>query len=890
MNQKDASVGSHYFNSISIWEEIELVLLRICKYLDRNKLAQNIKEIINKQKIIHKTTDNKSSSQEKFYEVFNLMSNVIKENKAEEINVFFVEFFRLSSLYFFSINESLKAFDILDSFIVKINDNIQGLEEEFHDKNLLIERDRMLINKAQMLFWEDRIRECNEIINNRISYLKEGLADEYYLIKMTFFYSTLLSYKAWIYFYDNDEVEADKSFYLSIKLIKDLKNIMKVNNLDLRDLHKRQIKLYDQYLNFLIFRDRKDMIDSELTNKNNFNNRSSVVGSIQQFVGQPNNYLLSKDLQDSTDLNLSAFKFLKEILKIINKETAHVGFFSEDLPESLLIYYNLLASYFCLSVVQNDTINIENAIYYMISTYIHSNRINIKISFKINSSLLKKILVLHSIVLKYGKSITIDKLDEDETSMISKSIKKLKQLIVLYEDDNNSNILSSDLYDNQIFNKIQELDFNKNEAELNVIKHSSDNKKNPINEQINEIFIIKYLCERFNYILACNILQDKKFALYKDSLVIEGLNGYLLVEENTITLIVQNTTKKESEVVFGMNMQNFSAKSNAPNLFIECLSLKSMDYYYIYYSKYVFHLSKEIRLDIFGYLVLVNFYTQMKLYKPAILILQNILTEMINHISLEELIDNYQGHYQLYVFFTFLLVEYYFKLDDFPIAFNLLLNIANKLNESSWLIYYMLLGVVLSKLQYMDLAAVYFEKVVLGFANVVLVEDKNNVNEDESSDSNNNYGMENKQINVIKKESVMSGFIAPIKMIISVTNMMKLKVLTDFIKKIDLDKENFLIDNEMNEQTRKKSRSAMENEYNDGILNYRNCFFCNKEVEVNDDFGLKMNCIKCRRAFYCSSECMKKDKYHHSKICELYFHNYSKVNDIIKNYILQQTE
>ena len=54
-----------------------------------------------------------------------------------------------------------------------------------------------------------------------------------------------------------------------MKLLKDLKKIIQANLTfpDLKDLHIRQIKLYDQYINFLIYRDRKNNLsDGSLTN------------------------------------------------------------------------------------------------------------------------------------------------------------------------------------------------------------------------------------------------------------------------------------------------------------------------------------------------------------------------------------------------------------------------------------------------------------------------------------------------------------------------------------------------------------------------------------------------------------------------------------------------
>jgi hypothetical protein len=908
MNENDKALGSVNLNAKGIWLDIETCLLRICKYLDKNKLGLNIKDIL-EEKTVKKSE--KHTFKDKFSDVFHLISNTVKENKSEEINSFFIEFFRLSALFYYSINEENKALELLDYYIVKINEHIEGLEEEFHDKNLLIERDRMLINKAQILFWEDRIYEANEIIDNRINYLKEGVADEYYLIKMTFFYSTLLSYKAWIYFYDNDEVEADKAFYLSIKLVKDLKRLMKDHTSDLRDLHKRQIKLYDQYSNFLIFRDRKQFIkgNSLLNNNKETNNlKARKSSNILAFFGQPNNYLLWEEIIEDTEFNTSAFKFLKEILKIMTKESEKVNFFDEELPESLLIYYNLFAGYFCLSVVQNETINLENTLYYLINAYILTNKFTVKLNAKLNGKLLKKLITIKSIAIKYGKVLSTTKLEEDELIILNKCVKKLKQLIILYEDDNSSlnlgsissvNNISKELGEDMYFNKILDLDFEKNQAEANLIKFSADNKKNTITENINEVFIISYICEKFNYCLACNILQDKKLALNNQSLVLQGMNGFLIIEENSLTLIVQNSVRKNYNSVFGMNNENFDPDENPPNTVLELLTLKSNEFYFIYYSKHLFNLKKEHRFDLFGYLVMLSFFDSMGIYKPAILVIEHVLTEMTTHMTLEDFALKYPSHYQLYVYLSFLKIKYYFKLEDFSVAFQSLMNISRNISEYSWSLFYFLLAIILSKQRYMDLSAVFFEKSLLNYQSLITsfteldLTPKSNNNKQGKEEYDNevreNKDNVSKSYNKIDEDALISNFVVPVKMFLSVGNMMKLKVITDFIKKIDLEKEKQLMEVQVEELNKDGKKKSLNNGFSESIAVNNQCFYCGNIVteQVTKSKSL-FSCNKCRRASYCSKDCYQRDKNHHLKICDLYYTNLDAVNHIITCYILQE--
>lgn len=855
MNEVNKSF-TNVFNSNSIWKEIDSILNRIVKYLDKNKLASSIKETLgNDPDLVNNNKVSKNYSViEKFQEIYSHITNTLKDNKLEETNSFFVEYFRLSALFFYSTGETSKAIDLLNEYISNINNHLQGVEEEFHDKNLLIERDRMLINKAEILFWENRYYECNEIINNRISYLKEGLADEYYLIKMTYFYSTILTYKAWIFLIDDDDIEADKSFYLSIKLLKDFKKILEssFSKPDYTELHKRQVNIYDQYVNFLLFKENKNKESvKELKNLNHKNSTS---------------FLLWENFEPSNEIKLYIFKFVKEILKILFKERENsTKYFDENIQESLVIYYSMMAAYFCASVTQNEEINIENCLYHLTHAFITNNQLHLSISGKLYSGILTCIISMINIEKTYGKSININRTNSNDKNLIIKTIQKLKQMLNQYENDN-SNLISKEAYNQTPFNKILDIDYQKNHAEANLIKFSAENKKNPINEMINEIFVINHVFQKFNYVLACNVLQDKKLSLTSNTIVIEGLNGFLIVEDTSLTLIVQNTLLKETDKVFGVNNKNVEISGEPSNYLLGILSLKSHEYYYLYYSKFHFSFEKDSRMDIFGYLVLLNYYDSMGLYKCAILTISNLLNEMVKNTSIIDLKISFSSHFELYLFLNFLLIKYYFKMDDFEIAYNCLRRISYEISDYSFVIYYILMAVCLSKKKYFDLSAVYFEKTLNVFSEVI-----NFVNENEQK----NEMMSN--VNSIKEEIVNENFIIPVKILISIANMMKLKVISDFTKLIDLEKEK---DNDSIIE-----KTIKEPTYFEAPILFKNCYNCNKSSLKNDEKKV-YNCVKCKRALYCSYECMKADKGVHKVICNMYFNNIEKVNNLIKSYIL----
>ncbi len=164
------------FNLSFIWKEVEISIFKIISYLKENRIGEEMKEILTDPKYNSK----ESSNFVKLEYVLSILDNTLKENISEELNVFFIQFYRLAAIYLFCTDDKPKAYEIINRFISKINENFKSKEETEIDINLLIERDKLFINKAQMLFWDEKYEESMQIIYSKIAYYEKDTTNDIY--------------------------------------------------------------------------------------------------------------------------------------------------------------------------------------------------------------------------------------------------------------------------------------------------------------------------------------------------------------------------------------------------------------------------------------------------------------------------------------------------------------------------------------------------------------------------------------------------------------------------------------------------------------------------------------------------------------------------------------
>lgn len=872
------------------WEELELCLGIITKYLSQSKLGESILESLNTKGRGEKGAKDIISMTDRFNEVHHIINTNVKDNKYIELNAFFVDYYRLASLFQYSIGNKQGAHDTLDYFIDKINRKLEEKNEDLQDKNLLIERDKMLINKSQLLFWENRFVEANEIITNRVNYITEGKTDDHYLIKTTFFYCTILCYKAWILLVtdeDDCDIEADKCFLLSIKLVKNLKHALKENNniQEFNEENKRLVKIYDQYVVFLLLRSYKSRSNYE--NKGN-----TILGGSGSPVSLDT--LLYENIREEDELILNAIKFIKEILKIITKDESG-GIFDKNLPQSHKLYYFTLAAYFSASVVCDGIINLENVIYYCMAAFIQSNQCNVAESAEINRLLMRSIYICLKLSVHQSKELRIGELEKSDIAKLNQAIVFLKHICIIYVNGESTQL--PNFYDD----KLSGIGISVNMAYVNVMKFSPENMQKPIEENINEIFVIKHICQRMSNVLIKEVLNDRKLAIEQETHVLEGLNGILTISETNLMLIVQNRFTKQNLSQEPFNDSQHLAKGSYKNLFFELITLKGCEEYSFYYCKYNFSYVSEFKLNLKENLVLLIYFLQAGLNKPALSILTGLILEITKNININDMSSQYYPFFELYSFFSMLLCTVYFKLEDYLLCFDLVepLTIVENRNEYNTMIFNLMLGFILSKIKFEDLASVFFEKCLDNLSNCISEsnekkfkvftenKDESGVNDQEDIIHHEDQRQNEESFDI--DPSIVDECFAPaIKMFISTVNMANLKVITDFIKKIDVDLEK-KFDSFEEKQKGSPSMLGQEEAYIESLISHLNCYNCQNFIQqTSKDKALNsICCTKCRRAYYCSLNCMKKDKINHSKICQLYFRYYSKINDILQQFVIE---
>ena len=84
-------------------------------------------------------------------------------------------------------------------------------------------------------------------------------------------------------------------------------------------------------------------------------------------------------------------------------------------------------------------------------------------------------------------------------------------------------------------------------------------------------------------------------------------------------------------------------------------------------------------------------------------------------------------------------------------------------------------------------------------------------------------------------------------------------------------------------------------------INSHICFKCKLNVLIENDkskskpkdqktINQLYPCMKCKRAYFCSSLCLKNSNNIHNKICEKYYQSMENINNIVNQYLASDQE
>lgn len=682
------------FNTKFIWKEVETSIHKVVSYLKDNKIGQELSEVVYAtQNHIHNQVHEFTNS-EKLNMIMLILDKALKENKSEELNTFFIEFYRLSALFLFSVDERNRAIELVEKLVNKINHSFKNKEEMEIDINLLIERDKLLLNKAQMLFWEECYEESLQIIYSKIAYFQKETTDEIYCLKMMNFIISVLNYQGWIYAMKLELEEAEKSFLLANQMIKDGKKLLQDNIQapDYRELYKRKVKTFHQYLAFIN--------TNTLVMKDKIDKRDRVTMHYLE----------------------TSHRLVLEIIKVMTKDTFE---FDEDIHRSHLILYYMQAALLSLSVSykiedensqddqdSGEKIDLERTLMFLTNANVDNSSQDMNSKIKFRQILINCIFKIVKVVLSHGKIVNKFEI----SSHIDFVEGKLRELILNFDESVTTSgskdanftlaIKNTEIYINS--NAI------KNFALFNVNRFTFDKMNSPVRSEINEIFVTEYICNKILYVLA-KIMQDSNEVIKnfdQNLIVLESMTGYLMLNIDSMILLTKNSlyaeykSLKSEENISEFHEQYLNSK------ILSDLKLERSDTFYHFYHKHHFDVRKESHLDIYNQLLSLNCFYSLELYKPCISILNFLLKEfekMKGYFSGNNENKQTQGYLDLYIFLVFFIVKIYMKLADYFMALKYLLEICEYKYDFPHFIFNILFGVCLTKLKYSDLGAVYLD-------------------------------------------------------------------------------------------------------------------------------------------------------------------------------------
>ncbi len=447
-------------------------------------------------------------------------------------------------------------------------------------------------------------------------------------------------------------------------------------------------------------------------------------------------------------------------------------------------------------------------------------------------------------IIKFGDLVNKkEKVCEFKITQTERAIfqSKIESFLVSFDENGKSNLEDNINVFDIISGFIFKLDSPVNNFFLyNLNRFSPENMSNEIKDKINEIYVFDYICNKFLFVLAQTLADSKEYSKYftNSLIVMESLNGYLILDDNGFTLITQTTIT----IVEGVLYEPFNIKNQIEN-FTNNLNVINSENYLHFYTRNTFVYKSDPTIDMFYYFYTINLMYSLKLYKPCVTMINyilNDLTEVQQAMKKPNKTRTLLAFCELYCFLTFIAVDIYITIGEYNIAINLLENISKFTdNQHNVMIYKVLTGICLSKIGFPDMSSIFFQHALKEVEKVLV-----------SDEQTNDVNLMIRQKEELDLKKIPEGFIIPVKMLISSLNLKKVKAIEHFIFQ------------------------TTENPVN-------KCYYC--DITMNPNVEI-YTCSKCKRAAYCSLKCLKKNRIQHEVICYKYFQFHEDVNDLVRLY------
>jgi tetratricopeptide (TPR) repeat protein len=490
------TISPIYCNPKKAWKELLESIENIYKNFKKSEIdPEEIKVILN---IDEKNKNNVPDVISVDY-VIAIINRYIHDYKISNATAPFLEFKRHSAIYLFSIGSQEKALELLKEILTVVSD-VTNLTNP--DINLTCIRDCVRLNQASIHFWLGDFEESRQLLEKVITYY-ESTSEELYLIKMANFISVGFTYLAWIYTKINEFEDAERAFLHSLKVMKLVKQYTKTSLKEENFINTRvrKIFIYDQLINFYTFTKQVENCDEPLM----------------------------------------------EILKIMDKSTFE---YDLDVKPENHVYYYVTAIYYTL---KKPKVDLSKALHYMfnIINIIYKNSESFDMIPKCFFERIFNIIELIHLNNNNGKlkrnrkNNNDDELIKKEEALLNKLSEYFDEIIAIYDEDKvlSLNVEGGTIVDNMItLEKFSYYIQNPSFCEFNFIRDiknkTEENLANafPDDFEINEIYIVKLITERMLYKYATIITDLVDCKTITDNICLEGLNGFLLVENDELVL------------------------------------------------------------------------------------------------------------------------------------------------------------------------------------------------------------------------------------------------------------------------------------------------------------------------------------------------------------------
>jgi tetratricopeptide (TPR) repeat protein len=782
--------------------------------------------------------------------IIQTMRRYINEYKIPYATSLFLDFKRIAAIYFFAIGSQDKAVEILKEIINSIDDTIgPNTNESNLDINMVCVKDSVKLNLASIHFWLEEFDESRQYLEKVITEY-ESTDNELYLIKMVNFVSVAFTYLAWIYAKKHQLDDAEKAFVHALKVISTVKTHSKEKRKELGFINTKakKIFIYDQIINFYSFIEQFENCQQPLCEILKIMDKKTFTYDIDITPVHHVNYYITACLYAlKTHKKIDFNKALHYLCNVICINYRYSDYF-ENMPP---IFFEKL-----LLLLEAVKLNSGNHIFMKElepSRRTSANRNSLNNIFNISKQCREEINTIIDEVSNYLDEI-IAKFDAEKTFSLNPSSSASSIVDSLITLERFGKYMKNNEFG--IFNHINEMQEKQSDKVIS--------QEIPETHEFDEIQLIKITTERMLLKFA-NLIKDLVDCKnIHEKIVLEGLNGFLVVENEEIVLfsiyrfmardsqhaIYEETKINQEDDV--REKKSFSEKKETLKVFI----VKKVEHKYppLYYKRITFKLVKDAKTFNFPvYFALINLLYCKKLYQPCITLLSLFLDEVSSMAT--DLYEQQETHQKtnaflhLYEFLLFIHVYLLCTLRKFDRALFELLKIRTNVNEVNTLLYKTLLGLCLTHCYYFDIAIVNFSQAV-HLIKPLVDEYKSEEQEIGQNEKNKNNEIMNK-----KTQKTPETYLIEIRMFMSFIQCFTRGAITIY-------------------------NSASSN-------GSKICFRCR-----NDDSSINCICLNCKRALYCNKKCLRKNRILHDSLCKYYLENNQLIkammNSLMENYILYE--